>query len=52
MEAFKKRVFGDLAKTEWYLQRVGIHPDWQGKGIGTALIEHGRQKQRERISTD
>ncbi|KAF8075299.1 hypothetical protein FPV67DRAFT_1728420 [Lyophyllum atratum] len=43
MEAFKKRVFGDLAQTEWYLQRIGVHPDWQGKGVGTALIEHGRK---------
>ncbi|KAG6844177.1 hypothetical protein H0H87_009147 [Tephrocybe sp. NHM501043] len=44
MAAFKKAAFGDLAKTEWYLQRVGVHPDWQGKGLGTALIKHGEQK--------
>ncbi|KAG6847773.1 hypothetical protein H0H93_006073 [Arthromyces matolae] len=43
MEEFKRKTFGDMTKTEWYLQRVGVHPDWQGKGVGTALIERGRQ---------
>ncbi|RDB27675.1 Puromycin N-acetyltransferase [Hypsizygus marmoreus] len=44
MEAFKKASFGDRARTEWYLQRVGVLPDWQGKGVGTALIEEGRKR--------
>ncbi|KAG6896382.1 hypothetical protein C0992_008663 [Termitomyces sp. T32_za158] len=44
MERFKKETFGDLAKTEWYLQRIGVHPYWQGKGVGTELIEYGRQR--------
>lgn len=44
MEAFKKASLGDAARTQWYLQRVGVLPSWQGKGVGTALINEVRAK--------
>ena len=25
----------------WYLQMIGTHPDWQGRGIGSTLIREG-----------
>ena len=25
----------------WYLQMIGTHPDWQGRGIGSMLIREG-----------
>ncbi len=28
-------------ENHWYLQMVGTHPDWQGRGIGTSLINEG-----------
>ena len=31
------------AEEHWYLQMVGTHPDWQRRGIGRQLIEHGIQ---------
>lgn len=27
----------------WYLQFLGTHPDWQGQGLGTALLAHRRE---------
>ncbi|KAF8220607.1 hypothetical protein L208DRAFT_1416403 [Tricholoma matsutake] len=44
MADFKKSAFGDAARTQWYLQRVGVLLEWQGKGVGTALIEEVRKK--------
>jgi ribosomal protein S18 acetylase RimI-like enzyme len=26
----------------WYLQMIGTHPDWQGRGIGSMLIREGQ----------
>lgn len=47
MADFKKSAFGDAARTQWYLQRVGVLLEWQGKGVGTALIEEVRKKARK-----
>jgi GNAT superfamily N-acetyltransferase len=44
IEEFKQSAFGDAARTQWYLQRIGVSPEWQGKGVGTALIEELRKK--------
>lgn len=29
------------AEEHWYLQMIGTHPDWQGRGIGSMLIREG-----------
>jgi GNAT superfamily N-acetyltransferase len=44
LDKFKKSALGDAARTQWYLQRIGVSPEWQGKGVGTALIEEVRKK--------
>jgi GNAT superfamily N-acetyltransferase len=44
LDDFKEVTLGNAACTQWHLQRIGILPEWQGKGVGTALIEEVRQK--------
>lgn len=44
LDRFKEDTFGDATRTQWHLQRLGIRPNWQGKGVGTALIEEVRRK--------
>ena len=31
-------------RDEWYLQRIGVHPDYRGQGIATQMIKEQLKK--------
>lgn len=43
-EESKRRALGDLQKTDWWLQRIGVKPGFHGRGLGKALIDAVRIK--------
>ena len=44
---FSRMRFGDDSPDAWLLSPVCVAPDWQGQGIGTALILHGLDAMRD-----
>ena len=35
---------GDAPEPHWHLRLLGVDPDHQGRGLGTALLEHGLRR--------
>jgi ribosomal protein S18 acetylase RimI-like enzyme len=43
--ALKKRAYGEGDITDmWYISHLAISPQWQGKGVGAALMRHFMDK--------
>ena len=37
-------------RDEWYLQRIGVHPDYRTRGIATKMIQEQLKKVSPRLS--
>jgi GNAT superfamily N-acetyltransferase len=40
IDQFKTAAFGNASKTQWCVQRLGVLPEYQRRGIGSRLVKH------------
>ncbi len=47
MDALDKAHARQMPEDHWYLQTLGVHPDLQGTGVGSALLDAGHARAEE-----